>query len=363
MKIIDIITALEKIAPLNYQEKYDNSGLQCGDTSLELTNALLALDCTGEVVNEAIDKKCNLIIAHHPIIFGGINNIDSRKPIGAIITNAIKNDIVIYACHTNLDNIYSGVNKKISDRLGLKNTEVLVPKKQLLKKLHVFCPADHADKVRNTLFENGAGHIGKYSECSFNINGTGTFKAGSNTNPHVGNKHERHHEKEVKLEVLFPAYLEPLIISSMIKAHPYEEVAYDLYLLDNKHHLVGSGMIGDIDKVSTNDFFDHIKRVLNARIIRHSKIIKKDISKVALCGGSGSFLLTNAIRKKADIFISSDFKYHQFFDANNQIIIADIGHYESEQYTKDLIYEILSQIFPNIALLLSEVNTNPINYY
>jgi dinuclear metal center YbgI/SA1388 family protein len=363
MKIYDIINTLEETAPLNYQEKYDNSGLQCGDISSELKNVLITLDCTIAIVNEAIDKKCNLIIAHHPIIFGGINRIDPKNPIGAMIIQAIKNDIVIYACHTNLDNIKTGVNSKIAELLGLKNTEILAPKKRLLKKLHVFCPNDHADKLRNALFEKGAGEVGAYSECSFNINGKGTFKAGSDTTPFVGKKELRHNEEEVKIEVIFPSHLESDIISSMIKNHPYEEVAFDIYLLENKYQLVGSGMIGTIDKISTHDFFDHIKNKLNSSIIRHTEITKKHISKIALCGGSGSFLLSNAIQKKADIFISSDFKYHQFFDANNQIIIADIGHYESEQFTKDLIYEILSQNFPNIALLLSEVNTNPINYY
>jgi len=363
MNIYDIINTLEETAPLNYQENYDNSGLQCGDINIEVKNVLITLDCTLSVVNEAIDKKCNLIIAHHPVIFGGINSIDTRLPLGAIISKAIKNDIVLYACHTNLDNIYRGVNNKIAELIGLKNTIILSPKKHLLKKLHVFCPNDHAEKLRKALFEKGAGKIGGYSECSFNVNGIGTFKAGSSTKPFVGKKEHIHNEEEVKIEVVFPSFLESDIITSMIRNHPYEEVAYDIYLLENQHQLIGSGMIGTIDKMSTHDFLDHIKLKLNISIIRHSKITKKNISNIALCGGSGSFLLSNAIQKKADIFISSDFKYHQFFDANDQIIIADIGHYESEQYTKELIYELLSQNFTNIALLLSEVNTNPINYY
>ena len=363
MTVNELINIIEKWAPPQYQEKYDNSGLQCGDPKQEINSAIICLDCTEDVVNEAIEKNCKLIIAHHPIIFGGIQNITPQSYVGRTLLKAIKNNISIYACHTNLDNISTGVNAEIGRRIGLKNPKILSPKKGQLSKLIVYTPNDHAEKVSNALFEAGAGRIGNYTECSFSQNGIGSFMPQNNSNAFVGEIGVRHIEKEQKIEVLIENPLAKKAIKSMLRAHPYEEVAYDLIPLSNTHSHIGSGMIGEIEKIKTVDFLACLKTTFNCSVIRHSNLCRKEIKSVAICGGSGSFLLPQAIRNNADIYITSDFKYHEFFNAENNIIIADIGHYETEQFTKDLIYNYLSQIFPTFALHLSEINTNPIKYY
>ena len=363
MTVNEIINTIEKWAPPKYQEKYDNSGLQCGDPNQKVKGVIICLDCTEDVVNEAIEKNCQLIIAHHPIIFGGIQNITPHSYVGRTLLNAIKNEISIYACHTNLDNVSTGVNAEIGKRIGLKNCKTLLGKKRLLSKLIVYTPHDYTEKVLNALFEAGAGEISNYKECSFSQDGIGSFKPQEGSNAFVGEIGERHLEKEKKLEVLVQNPDLNKAIHNMLKAHPYEEVAYDLIPLSNTHPKVGSGMIGEIEAINTLDFFDQIKTIFNCSLIRHSSLCKKQIKRVAVCGGSGSFLLQQAIQNKADIFITSDFKYHEFFNAENNIIIADIGHYESEQFTKELIYSYLSQNFPTFALHLSEINTNPIKYY
>ena len=354
---------LEGIAPLSYQESYDNAGAICGASSTEVKGILICLDSTEAVIDEAIRHNCNLVVAHHPIIFSGIKKLNGKNYIERTIIKAIKNDITIYAAHTNLDNISEGVNKVIADRLGLINCRILSPKKNLLKKLVTFCPVKDADKVRKAMFDAGGGRIGKYDECSFNTEGTGTFRGSEGTNPHVGKPGEQHHEKETRVEMIFEAPLESRILSSMIKAHPYEEVAYDIYPLDNTYNNIGSGMIGDLPKpMKEKDFLLFLKEKMNTGCVRYTPLTGNDITKVAVCGGSGSFLLQEAISQKANVLVTSDFKYHQFFDAEGKIVIADIGHYESEQFTKQLFLGLLKRNFSTFALRLSEVVTNPITY-
>lgn len=363
MQISTITSYLESIAPLSYQENYDNSGLLTGSLDQDVNQVLICLDCTEEIVDEAIQKKCNLIISHHPIIFSGLKKLNGKNYIERTIIKAIKNDIAIYAFHTNLDNVRNGVNSKICQKLGLINTKVLAPKAGLLKKLITFCPTEYADKVRNALFEVGAGHIGNYDCCSYNTDGTGTFKGLENSNPFVGEQNKLHREPEVKIETIFSSHIQKSIIKALLDSHPYEEVAYDIIQLDNNHSKVGAGMIGELQNhVDETTFLKIIKEKLNAQCIRYTKLLNNEVKKVAVCGGAGSFLLSEAIAQKADMFVSADFKYHQFFDANNRIVIADIGHFESEQYTKDLILELIKEKFPNFAVHLSEINTNPINY-
>jgi len=364
MKLKEITNYLESIAPLSFQESYDNSGLIIGDASAEVNAALITLDCTEEVVEEAIENNCNLIIAHHPIIFSGLKKITGQNYVERTIIKAIKNDISIYAIHTNLDNAKTGVSAKIADILGVENCKVLSPKKDLLRQLAVYCPTSDAQKVREALFTAGAGSIGNYDECSFSVKGEGTFRANKGSDPHIGNIGERHREKEEKVEVIFPKYLENSIILALKNAHPYEEVAYQIYILDNIYENVGSGIVGELPhEMDTKKFLEILKSNMKTSCIRHSKLVKNQIKRVAICGGSGSFLLSNAICAKADIFITADFKYHEFFDAENDIIIADIGHFESEQFTKDIIYDLLSKKFSKFAVRLSKVNTNPINYF
>ncbi|MFN3918065.1 MAG: Nif3-like dinuclear metal center hexameric protein [Flavobacteriales bacterium] len=363
MKIKEVTQFLEKIAPLNYQESYDNSGLLTGNPEEKVKGILTTLDCTEEVIEEAIQKGLNLVVAHHPIIFSGLKKLIGKNYIERTIIKAIKNDIAIYAIHTNLDNIKRGVNFKIADKLGLSDVKVLAPKSEILEKLVVFVPNTHVDEVMNTLFDAGAGHIGEYSECSYSLNGKGTFKAAENTNPHVGEIGERHYEDEVRIEVILPAHNRNKILQNLLKVHPYEEVAYDLYPLKNLNPQVGSGIIGMLtEETNSLEFLKKIKHTFDSGCIKHTHIHKPTLKKVALCGGAGYFLLNDALRENADIFITADYKYHQFFDAENRIIIADIGHFESEQFTSELLLDILTENFSTFAVRLSETKTNPVNY-
>lgn len=363
MKIAEIIQTIEDFAPISYQEHYDNAGLLVGDKLAVCTGVLICLDAIESVIDEAIAKKCNLVVAHHPIIFSGLKKITGKNYIERVIIKAIKKDIAIYACHTNLDNVRHGVNNIIADKLGLKNRKILDPKNGILKKLYTYVPAINKDSLLNALFAAGAGNIGNYSECSYSVDGVGTFKGNADSHPVIGKKNIRSTEPEHKIEVIFPAYLESGILKALFQNHPYEEVAYEIVTLDNLYQDIGSGMIGDLEKpISEKDFLDFLKIKMKTKCIRHTALLKKKIKRVALCGGSGSFLLNKAIAQQADIFITADFKYHQFFDADNQIIIADIGHYESEQFTAQLFNKIISEKFPTFAVQISTINTNPINY-
>jgi len=363
MIIDEIIQHLETFAPVYLQESYDNAGLIVGEGSSECNGVITTLDATEAVVDEAISKKCNLVVAHHPIIFRGLKKLNGKNYVERTILKAIKNDIAIYAIHTNLDNVKKGVNNKIAERIALQNLQMLQPKEQILKKLITFAPLDNAEDLRKALFAAGAGQLGKYSECSFNTEGTGTFKPEEGADPFVGEIGKRHEEKEMKIEVIFPGYLEQKIIRTMIEAHPYEEVAYDIISLGNYLSDVGSGLIGELENaVGENEFLQKIKTAFNLQAIRHTKLLGKQIKKVAVCGGAGSFLIPVALSNRADVYITSDIKYHEFFDAEDMLLI-DIGHYESEQFTIDLLYDILREKYPNFAVRKTEVNTNPVNYF
>lgn len=363
MTVQDICKTIEDIAPLAYQESYDNAGLLVGDPKMEVTGGLITIDVTEEVVEEAIQKKCNLIVAHHPIIFGGVKRLTGRNYVERTVIKAIQNNIAIYAAHTNLDNITGGVNSKISEKLGLENCRILMPMDDELRKLVVFVPVEHAEKVRSAICDAGAGKIGNYDHCSYNSAGQGTFRAGEGSNPFVGEQGKIHFEEEIRIETIIPKARQGSVIQAMIQAHPYEEVAYDIYPLENKYALAGGGMIGTLPvPVSETDFLTTLKNVFGTGCIKHTNLLQKEIKKVALCGGSGSFMLKKAIAARADVFVSGDFKYHEYFDAEGRILIADIGHYESEQFTKDVFYEILMKKFPKFALCLSGVKTNPVNY-
>ena len=362
-KIKEVIRFLEQVAPPAYQESYDNCGLLTGNAEAELTGVLITLDTLEEVIDEAISQNCNLIVSHHPVIFKGLKKLTGSNYVERTIIKAIKNDIAVYAIHTNLDSVLHGVNHKIAEKLGLINLKILSPKKQLLKKLVAFIPSEATDNVMKELYAAGAGHIGNYSECSFRVEGLGTFKPNQAANPTIGNADELEFVKENRVEVIFPGYLEDKIVTALIQAHPYEEPAYDIFLLENSHKEVGAGLLGELPvAVSELDFLMNLKEKMNVPLVRHTAFLEKKVTKIAICGGSGSFLLKDAIKAKSDFFVTADFKYHEFFDAEKKIVIADIGHYESEIYTKELIYEILSKKFTNIALILSKVFSNPIRY-
>lgn len=361
--IKDVTGFLESIAPIAYQESYDNSGLITGDPETPVNGVMVCLDSTEKVVDDAIRNKCNLIIAHHPIIFSGLKKITGKNYIERTVIRAIKNDIAIYAIHTNLDNVFTGVNRMIAEKLGLKNLKILSPKNNVLKKLVTFCPVDHAEKLRSALFDAGAGSIGNYDECSFNISGEGTFRGNEQTHPFKGKKLERHSEKEIRIETIFESYKQSAILKNLFQNHPYEEVAYDIYELSNEFSLTGSGILGELtDNQDETSFLRFVKDRMSTSCIRHTELLGKAVKKVAICGGSGSFLLGEAIKSGAQVFISADFKYHQFFDADERIVIADIGHYESEQFTMDLIKSRIVEKFSTFAVRLTEVKTNPVNY-
>jgi dinuclear metal center YbgI/SA1388 family protein len=359
-----ITNFLESMAPLNYQEDYDNSGLIVGNINDEIHAALVSLDCTEEIVDEAIAKNCNLIISHHPIVFKGLKKLNGKNYVERVVIKAIKNNIALYAIHTNLDHVANGVSGKICEKLGIERAKILAPKQNLLKKLVTFCPVAQVEQVRSALFAAGAGKIGNYGECSFNVEGTGTFKAGSDSNPFVGEKNSQHQEAEARIETVFKVQDERKIILALLESHPYEEVAYDIYAISNKLDSVGAGMIGwlpqELDGLA---FLQHLKTRMNAKVVRHTAVLSKKIKKVAVCGGAGSFLLKDAIAAGADAFVTGDFKYHEFFDAEEQLMICDIGHYESEQFTSNLLIDNIQEKFPNFAIRLTEHNTNPINYF
>ncbi|MEM7298719.1 MAG: Nif3-like dinuclear metal center hexameric protein [Bacteroidota bacterium] len=363
MKVKEIVNFLEQWAPPSLQESYDNSGLLLGEKEDEINSALITLDITEAVVDEAVSSGNNLIIAHHPFIFKGLKKIGNSHWIDRCIRKAIQHEIAIYAIHTNLDNVHTGVNKKIADKIGLLNSSILQPKPSTLSKLTVFVPTENKEALLAALYNAGAGHVGNYDHCSFQLEGTGTFRGNEQSNPTIGAAGKDEEVSETRIEVIIPKHSLALVLHTMKTIHPYEEVAYYLQELMNENQEIGSGMIGYLPKpMNTKDFFTHLKSSMNLDTIRHTDLVKESIERVALCGGSGSFLLGKAIRAKADVFITADFKYHDFFEANGELIIADIGHYESEVFTKDLLHDALTENFTKFAFRLSKVDTNPIKY-
>jgi dinuclear metal center YbgI/SA1388 family protein len=364
MQIKEIIRLLEAEAPPVLQESYDNTGLLTGNPGWECKGVLCSLDATEAVILEALNRGCNLVVAHHPILFSGLKKLNGKNYVEQAIIAAIKHDIAIYAIHTNLDNILTGVNGRIADQLGLVNRRILLPKPGMLMKLHTFVPAAQAATLRQALFEAGAGDIGRYSHCSFNTVGTGTFQAGSGTNPFVGEEGVIHEEQEIRIEVIFPIYLQTAVLEALFEAHPYEEVAYDLISLSNDYQSVGSGLLGELpNPVTEKAFFNQLMEVFGLKAVRHTPFLGKTLQKIAICGGAGSFLTGKAIAAGADCFITADVKYHEFFDANGRLVIADIGHWESEQFTVDLLLDILRAKFPTFAVLKSGTITNPVNHF
>lgn len=363
-KIKEIIQVIENFAPPALQESYDNSGQLTGDKNLVCSGVLLTLDCTEDVIKEAIANNCNLIIAHHPIIFGGLKSLTGKNYIERTVIEAIKNDIVIYSCHTNLDNVKNGVNYHIAHLLGLENIKILVPKKSQLLKLETYVPKSDTQNVLLALKKAGAGSLGEYYGCSFTSSGTGRFTGTENSNPSVGSPLKEETLEEEKIEVILSAHQKNKVIHALKQAHPYEEVAYTVQQLENTNPEIGSGIVGELkDSLKLHDFFDLLKTKLDAKVVKHTSPVTEEVKRIAVCGGSGSFLLPHAKNANADVFVTSDFKYHEFFDAEKEIVIADIGHYETESNTKALFYDILKEKFANIAMRLSDTNTNPVKYY
>jgi dinuclear metal center YbgI/SA1388 family protein len=361
--IKDVTDYLESIAPRNYQESYDNAGLITGSPASVVKGILVTLDCTEEVIREAIDSGCNLVVAHHPIVFRGLKKLTGSNYVERTVIQAIRHDIGIYAIHTNLDHVLTGVNKKICEKIGLRNLRILSPKKDTLSKLVTFIPRENSGQVLAALHEAGAGQIGNYKNCSFQVEGTGTFMPNESAHPHIGAVNEQENVREVRAEVIFPTHLETTILAALRKNHPYEEVAYYVSTLTNENQEVGAGMTGELENpMEPMDFLKGLKNSMQLRVIRHTRLLGKTVKKVAVCGGAGSFLLSEAIRAGADMFVSADFKYHEFFDTDGRITVADIGHYESEVFTKELLQEVLIKKFPTFAINFSKTVTNPISY-
>jgi len=364
MIVNDFIEAIEELCPSYYAEDFDNTGLLIGEKDMTVSGVLITLDTLESVINEAIAKNCNLVISFHPIIFSGLKRLNNKTYVERVVQKAIKHDIAIYAMHTALDNVSNGVNGMMSEKLGLRNTSVLIPKPKTIKKLTTYVPLADVEKVRNALFEAGGGRIGNYDLCSFNAEGTGTFNGNENSNPRIGEPGVTQFEKEVQINMTFSAHLESRLLTTLFKSHPYEEVAFEVDTLENKDQHRGIGMVGELETaLGITEALSFVKSVFKTKTIRHSELNDRPIKRIAVLGGSGAFAIDNAKAAKADLFITADLKYHDFYKAENQIILADIGHYESEQYTKDLIHAFLTKKFPNFALVLSNINTNPIQYY
>ena len=363
MLIKELVQIIETEAPLALQESYDNAGLIVGQEDNEISGVLICIDVTEKVLDEAIAGNFNLIVSHHPLIFSGLKKITGQNEVQKCVAKAIKNDIAIFSAHTNLDSIAHGVSGKMAEKIGLINTKILIPASNSLLKLICYVPRLYIFSVREALFAAGAGEIGNYDSCSFSSEGLGTFRANENAKPFIGNIGELHTETELRLELVLPTYLKHKVIEALLLSHPYEEPAYDIIALENQWNKVGMGIIGElVEPEDELTFLNRIKSVFNVGAIRHTQLLNKKISKVALCGGSGSGLLGAAMAKQADVYISGDFKYHEFFNAENKILIADIGHFESEQFTKDVFLEIITKKIPTFAVRISEINTNPINY-
>ncbi len=364
MKVKDIVNLLEEFAPASFQESYDNSGLQLGSPEMDVSGILLALDVIPEVVEEAVKTGCNLIVSHHPLLFAGLKRITGSNYTERAVMKAISHNIAVISWHTSADSAYRGVNERICRKIGLKNLEILSPAEGKLRKLVTFVPKDHINKVREAVFEAGAGKIGNYDSCSFHAEGAGSFRGGEDTNPFVGEKGKLHLEPELRFETIFPLHLQKKVIQALKSSHPYEEVAYDIYALENEYNHAGIGMIGELEStVDEKTFLDSLKEVFSTGVIRHSKLLGKKVQRVAVCGGSGSFLIQKAIKSGVQFLVTGDMKYHQFFDAEDKIVIADIGHYESEKFTTEIFYDLITKKFPKFAVRFSDTNTNPINYF
>ena len=363
LSIKDICTCIEDFAPLAWQESWDNCGLLVGNPQQSVGKVLLTVDVTEAVVAEAVDVQAQMIVSHHPLMLSGIKQLTGSDETQRVIALAIKNDIAIYAAHTNMDVAPGGVSHRMAAKIGLTNLQVLSPQGAGLQKLVTFVPASHFEQVRQAVFDAGAGHIGNYDSCGFSVDGSGTFRALDGAHPFVGALGTLHTESEIRFETVFPSRMNRQIVAALLNSHPYEEPAFDIFALQNVDTRVGLGVVGVLPApVSELQFLNQLKETFSTPVIRHTHLKNKEIMRVALCGGSGSSLLANAVRCKADVFVTADFKYHQFADASHDILIADIGHFESEQFIKEIFYEKIMKKFPNFAAYFSKIITNPINY-
>jgi dinuclear metal center YbgI/SA1388 family protein len=361
--VAELLKKIEEIIYPSWQEHYDNAGFQIGNPTDELTGVVVSLDVTFDVLNFAVQEGANLIISHHPMFFHPLKNILLDNERGKLVAYCIENKLNIYSIHTNLDKSALGINYSIAEELGLKNIETLAPEKGYLKKLVTFCPHEFADKVRDAIFQAGAGVIGNYDSCSYNVEGYGTFKGNEQTNPFVGEKGKLHKEPETRIETIFPAEKEAKVIEALLTSHPYEEVAYDIYSLDNIWPQVGLGAVGYLFQPMPLDvFLQEVKRIFEVPFVKYSKGFQTEIKRVAVCGGTGISLLSRAVASGADVFITSDIKYHDFQQAYGKIHLIDVGHYEMEMLGMKKIYEYIFKLLHNFAKVKLYRNQNIVQY-
>jgi dinuclear metal center YbgI/SA1388 family protein len=364
----EITKYIEEWAPKEIAWQKDNVGLQIGSVDRKIKNILLCLELTNEVIDDAIKKGCNLIISHHPLIFSPLKKIDLQNDKNSkLIERLIKKDITLYSAHTNLDYTKDGVSFELAKVLNLKNIEFLKPLKSNQFKLVVFVPSKFTNQVSDAIFNAGGGLIGEYSKCSFRTNGTGTFKGSQKTNPIIGKKNQDETVEEVRLEIIIDSWKIKKVLSALFEAHPYEEVAYDIYPLENSGNF-GDGAIGVLEKhYSKNEFLDFVSRQLKIKNFRYVGSTKNKIKKVAVCGGAGIDLLNDAMIANADAFITADIKYHSFHDAAGKILLVDAGHYETEIHSLNELKRRLSSYAgindSNIKILKYNGTTNPIIFY
>ena len=364
MKIKEITNILSEWAPLTYAEEFDNVGLLVGNENATCQQAMITHDVSEEVVEEAILNKCELIICFHPIIFSGLKSITGKNYVEKTVIKAIENKIAIYAIHTALDNHRYGISYQLGKTLGLVNQQILIPKTDTLLHLNTYVPGDHKETVLAALHAAGAGELGNYSETSFSVTGQGSYKGNELSQPAIGEKNKSTTTTEEKLSLIVPQHSKNKVIKALMDTHPYESIAYELTATLNSNPTLGMGSVGELPEVMPSmTFLTHMKKTLGVPFIRHSISTKKEIKKVAVLGGSGSFCIDAAIRNGADALVTADLKYHDFFKVENDLLLVDAGHYETEHFTKKLIHEYLTKKMPNFAFTLSEVNTNPVKYF
>lgn len=360
----DITRKLQEWAPLTWQESYDNAGLILGNANQKVERALICFDITPEVVEEAIEKGCQLILSHHPPVFKGIKRIDTGSAFGKMLRDSMVHNICWYSMHTNLDNTLDGVNSYLAEKLQLQDIRPLVPMRHIYGKLQVYVPVSHSEKLQKALSEAGCGRYRNYDSCNWCSEGEGHFRALEGAHPFVGESGKVHTEKETKIECLYPLHLEHQVIACLKKNHPYEEIAYDLLSVENPSGLHGAGIIGKMPQtMSEHQLMDHLKEICGASCIRHSKLRDRHLKTVALCGGSGASFIGAAQAQGADVYITGDIKYHDFAEPDTHILLLDIGHFESEQFTKMLIHRYISKNFPTFAVYISERSVNPVYCY
>ena len=364
MKIKEFIKHFEQIIPIKQAEDFDNVGLLCGNPDRKISGVLVAHDALESVIDEAVEKNFNMVLCFHPIIFSGLKSITGKNYVERAVLKALENKVAIYAIHTAFDNDYFGVNYKICEVLGLKNQNILMPKQNQLKKLEVYVPVESAENLKNAFFEAGAGNIGFYDECSFSINGNGTFRPLEGSNPVTGNHNERENANEVLLSVIFEDYKKNQILFAMKQNHPYEEVAYQLISLENENQYTGLGRFGDLEnEMEESDFLKFVKEKFNLNVIRYNSLPHKKIKRVGVLGGSGASGIKSAMSAKCDAYLTGDVKYHDFFSGEDKMLICDIGHFESEQFVTQQLFEILSEKFTTFAVAKTSQKTNPVNYF